>query len=176
MELRRTWSDKITKGNQVSLPWIYFSSDGKSTDLGVGGWKNDAQVSGYTPQQDTQEYLLRGVPKSEFSGSQKTGDKGGGGEGRSAWRESEQGLKGKEGGKLREKGWEERVLEAHSKNSGFGTPYALGTLCRNPGGKGCANIPLLNNCPTGVPGKAIQARVSRVRTCCVGKESLRIQW
>ena len=30
-------------------------------------------------------------------------------------------------------------------------------ICRNPGGKGCGFIPLLNKCPTGVPGKAIQA-------------------
>ena len=35
---------------------------------------------------------------------------------------SEQGLKGKEGGKRREKGWEERAPKAHSKNSDFGTP------------------------------------------------------
>ena len=34
------------------------------------------------------------------------------------WWESEQGLKGKQGGKMREKGWEERGPKAHS----FGTP------------------------------------------------------
>ena len=41
---------------------------------------------------------------------------------REKWWESEQGLKGKEGGKMREKGWEERGPKAHSKNSDFGTP------------------------------------------------------
>ena len=44
------------------------------------------------------------------------------------WWESEQGLNGKEGGKMREKGWLERGPKAHSKNSGFGIPYDLGTL------------------------------------------------
>ena len=34
----------------------------------------------------------------------------------------EQGLKGKEGGKMREKGWEKRGPKAHSKNADFGTP------------------------------------------------------
>ena len=47
--------------------------------------------------------------------------KGGGEEGRGGW-ESEQGLKGKEGGKMRGKGWEERGPKRHSKNSDFGTP------------------------------------------------------
>ena len=32
-----------------------------------------------------------------------------------------QGLKGKEGGRMREKGWEERGPKAHSQNSDFGT-------------------------------------------------------
>ena len=36
--------------------------------------------------QDTKEYLNQRVPKSEFSGSQKSGDKGGGEEGRSGGR------------------------------------------------------------------------------------------
>ena len=31
-------------------------------------------------------------------------------------------MKGKEGGKMREKGWEEKGPKAHSKNSDFGTP------------------------------------------------------
>ena len=30
------------------------------------------------------------------------------------------GLKGKEGGRMREKGWEEKGPKAHSKNSDFG--------------------------------------------------------
>ena len=38
------------------------------------------------------------------------------------WWKSEQGLKGKEGGKMRGKGWEERGPKRHSKNSDFGTP------------------------------------------------------
>ena len=37
------------------------------------------------------------------------------------------------------------------------TQNFLSSDCRNPGGKGCGFIPLLNNCPTGVPGKAMQA-------------------
>ena len=37
-------------------------------------------------QQDTKEYLIRGVPKSEFFGNQKRGDEGGGEEGRSGGR------------------------------------------------------------------------------------------
>ena len=56
--LRRTWSDEngshcsfqdfhsLTKENQVSLLRIFFSepnSRGKSTDLGVGGGKNDPE-------------------------------------------------------------------------------------------------------------------------------------
>ena len=63
-------------------------------------------------------FLLKRVPKSEghlnrsFPGVKKGVSKGGG---------SEQGLKGKEGGKMREKGWEERGPKAHSKNSDFGT-------------------------------------------------------
>ena len=32
---------------------------------------------------------------------------------------------GKEGGRMRERGWEERGPQAHSQNSGFGTPYDL---------------------------------------------------
>ena len=36
--------------------------------------------------------------------------------------ESEWGLKGKEGGKMRGKGWEERGPKKHLKNSDFGTP------------------------------------------------------
>ena len=32
------------------------------------------------------------------------------------------GPEGKEGEKMREKGWEERGPKAHSKNSDFGTP------------------------------------------------------
>ena len=44
------------------------------------------------------------------------------------WSESEQVLKGKEGGKMREYRWEERGPKAHSKNFDFGTPYDLGTL------------------------------------------------
>ena len=55
--------------------------------------------------------------KSKFSGSRNTGDKGGGEEER-----SEQALKGKEGGKMREKGWEERAPKAPSKNTDFGIP------------------------------------------------------
>ena len=42
--------------------------------------------------------------------------------------ESEQDLKGKEGGKMRENGWEERGPKAHSRNSDLGTPMILGTL------------------------------------------------
>ena len=38
------------------------------------------------------------------------------------WWETEEALKGKEGGKMREKGLEERGPKAHSKNSDFGTP------------------------------------------------------
>ena len=38
------------------------------------------------------------------------------------WWESEHGLKGKEGGTTREKGWEARGLKAQSKNSDFDTP------------------------------------------------------
>ena len=36
---------------------------------------------------------------------------------RGEWWESEQALKGKEWGEMREKGWEERGPKAHSKNS-----------------------------------------------------------
>ena len=43
------------------------------------------------------------VPKSEFSGSKKRGDKGGGEEGERGEGRG-QGLKGKEGGIMREKG------------------------------------------------------------------------
>ena len=32
------------------------------------------------------------------------------------------GLEGKKRGRMREEGWEERGLKAHSKNSDFGTP------------------------------------------------------
>ena len=32
------------------------------------------------------------------------------------------GPEGERGGKMREKGWEERGLKVHSKNSDFGTP------------------------------------------------------
>ena len=60
---------------------------------------------------------IRGVPKSEFSGSRKRGEVRG-----EKWWESEQGLKGKGGVKTREKGWKERGPKAHSKNSEFGTP------------------------------------------------------
>ena len=35
--------------------------------------------------------------------------------------ENAQGLKGKEGGEMREKGWDERGPKAHSKNSDFST-------------------------------------------------------
>ena len=41
------------------------------------------------------------------------------------WWESEQGLKGKEEGKMRETGWEDRGPKADSKNSDFGTPLML---------------------------------------------------
>ena len=37
-----------------------------------------------------------------------------------------------------------------------GAPSAT-SFMYNPGGKGCGFIPLLNKCPTGVPGKAMQA-------------------
>ena len=41
---------------------------------------------------------------------------------REKWCENAQGLKGKEGGEMRENGWEERGPKAHSKNSDFSTP------------------------------------------------------
>ena len=46
-------------------------------------------------------------------------DKGGGEEGKRGRRGD--GLKGKEGRRMRDKGWEERGPKAHSKNSDFGT-------------------------------------------------------
>ena len=45
-----------------------------------------------------------------------------GGEVKKAGSERGQGLKGKEGRRMREKGWEERGPKANSRNSGFGTP------------------------------------------------------
>ena len=71
--------------------------------------------------QDIKEYLNQsGTQKSEFSGSQKRGDKGEvrRGEVVGEWT----GTEGERGGKMREKGWGERGPKAHSKNSDFGTP------------------------------------------------------
>ena len=61
------------------------------------------------------------------------GEKGGGEDGEK-WHESEQGLKGKEGGKMKGKGWEERGPKAYSKNSDLGCPligYSLVALKNN---------------------------------------------
>ena len=60
-------------------------------------------------------YLNRSFPGVEKG--RKRGEKRGG-----KWWESEQGLKGKEGGKMRGKGWEQRGPKRHSKNSDFSTP------------------------------------------------------
>ena len=61
-------------------------------------------------QQDTKGFP--GVKKGGVKGEVKRGEVV----------ESEQGLKGKEGGEMREKGRAERVPKAHSKNSDLGTP------------------------------------------------------
>ena len=47
--------------------------------------------------------------------------------------------------------------ENRSDGSGSNGKLSKTQICRNPGGKGCGFIPLLNRCPTGVPGKAMQA-------------------
>ena len=61
--------------------------------------RNSRQISHKLSfQQDTKEYLNRGVPKAEFPGVKKGGTKGEVKRGEVVW-ESEQGLKGKEGGK-----------------------------------------------------------------------------
>ena len=60
---------------------------------------------------ESKNHGKEGRGKPEFSGSQKKGGRGGGEEGKRGKRGD--GLKGKEGGKMREKGWEERGPKTH---------------------------------------------------------------
>ena len=112
------WPQEISILRKSSISTRHKAKFFHRGTLGVGvgprKWGNaQFQITSVvgTPQQDTKEYkstYIRGVPTSEFSGSQKREDKGGGEEGRSggrvnrAWR----GERGEnEGKRVGENGW-----------------------------------------------------------------------
>ena len=105
--------------------------------LFCGSGKNPVKFPPNFPARSKKAARHYRVPKSEgYLNRSSPGVKRGGIKGEAKrWREREQGLKGKEGGEMRENGWEERGPKAHSKTSDFGTPrerkMRRNTFCTN---------------------------------------------